>query len=273
MVQLFFVFFCFFFLFQNKCRKLLCPVLQAPDFGRCTNLAIQTNLLVLKVTYRLDILWNETNATIYELNRLGSVLYLQLQKNIGLLEAKCGLQSAVIRMSSKKMNPYFKVFLYYYTQKKCQGETIIRKLSSAVGKEIIVRLNKNEFITFSVAIIQNDNDDNTVVIFHTSSQKVVKAPALNFNDVIRCPMIILNNVDYFRLMNHATNNVENQAINSLFNLGRIGNVTTTNDTRITVCFDDYLSIFPSVSKGLVVSKNIFWLPITFSMVFIGLFAV
>ena len=260
-----------FFLFQNKCRKLLCPVLQAPDFGRCTNLAIQTNLFGFYVTYRLDILWSQTNATFYEFNNFGRLLHIQFQKNIGLLDAKCGLESTIIRMSSKEINPYFKVFLCYYTQKKCQAETIIRRLSSAVEKEIIVRLNKNEFITFSVVIIQNDTDDNTVEIFHKYSQTLVKVPAVNFNDVIRCPKIILSNVDYFLLMNHAANNVEKQAINSLFNLGRIGNITSA--TRVTVCFDNYLSIFPSVSKGLVVSKNMFGLPITFSMLFIGLFAV
>ena len=167
------------FLFQPKCRSLICPFASVSFYGKCEQLVEHTFGLSVEVIYTLTALWSNIDIlftdeiTTFEI--LGNQLLRKLQDDAFQLETQCrycyqylrllkGIKKSSNSHSESNINTgnttYTDSNLLFYTiwltDEDCDLQRLIKHALELAGSSIQMEENGNRYMSFKVELLKEN---------------------------------------------------------------------------------------------------------------------
>ena len=221
------------FIFQNRCRKLVCPISTAPFYGQCKTNVRQINNLCVFMVLRLNGLGEFTrdargSMATANVSSIASMLHAETLRQLGMKACTCYFFVAYSQNNSLSEEILLSIVLS--TTKNCQLETFFR----FAEKRITVRVSDQTEYTFSVSL------DKRLFINLAMTQitRYRYAPMMRkcSGDVriakYICPAV---NIRYSELLSK-TNDADAKG----YHASLLANIKELNENSIvSVCVDDY----------------------------------
>ena len=222
----------FFYFFQKRCLKLICPLGSAAYFGKCQKIAAHIYNLNVGVYYRLQEV-GVSNISLEDYNQYGNktlqnVIDMALHELYGGGDFRCEACSSVLRQvvdHDGHNNEYILQYTFPISD-NCQLDELLEHTTKPFGKELIIVLNSTLSLKYTISI--ESRSLHKIRVYNTlynDGQYWCYATALKQSGLI-CPAVRINSSDL------GTN------LKLLQSAAEIDN-GDTNNTLIEICWDDY----------------------------------
>ena len=253
------------FFFQRICLQLHCPLSSFPWYGACERRSSKTNFMGINVKYRLranryKVKYGANDKEDYSITVLGEAIARHMYRNLGLEEcSRCpeamSKSNNDVIVGNARLPLFFNFMPYFYTYgSKCQEEDIANALSKLIGKELIVNIDEEEYVTFDI-----EEAEYTYVSEQNTS--TVELPVLaafcsvrifhDYRDFHKCPMVKLDSTYYPTLMGRANTATKKSLVNSLFAKEGEPDGWSDQNNATLVCWEDY-------KKTVIRLTNVSW---------------
>ena len=254
-------------MFQEICKKLICPVLTVPYFGVCRKTILKTNGLAIEANYKLEPLWTEwttptDDVSFYNTSKVGKAIHQKIVKSIGLRDEKCRMLYSVVSVTdegepistSKKplqRAAYYIVTSAYLTDNTCQDHLIVNKMAGIVSNSMPVKIKDDGIMYFKVGLIdQASFDDINEPLFNYNTHFV--SSVVSVNSLMACPTIKFTRGEYSAIHRKIIDTRQTDAIMSVFD--EKNEFDKGNESETSVCFSDYMAVV--VNNASVQSQEI-----------------
>ena len=168
------------FLFQQKCRTLICPFASVPFYGKCEKLVEHTLSLAVEVIYTLTVLWSDMNILledeILSLEILGNQLLRKLQDAVFRSKVQCRQCYQYLRLlkSIKKSthshsesnintsnttstDPDLLFYSIWLTDEVCHLQKLINHALELAGSSIQIEDNENRSLSLKIELFKGNS--------------------------------------------------------------------------------------------------------------------
>ena len=242
-------------MFQEICKKLICPVLTVPYFGVCRKTILKTYGLAIEATYKLEPLWTESttptdDVSFYNTSKVGKAIHQKIVKGIGLRAEKCRIKYSFVSVTnegepiSTSKKPLERAPIYiatsaYLTDSTCQDHLIVDKMAGIVSKSMPVNIKEDGITYFKVRLIHVvPFGDVGESIFSYKTHFVTKS--VSVNSLMACPTIKFTRSEYSAILRNIINARRRDAFMSVFD--DKNEFEKGNESETSVCFSDYMAV-------------------------------
>ena len=240
--------------------------MQFPRYGSCQKIYSDVYFLGITIAYRLRANWNKLkygtkDAAEYSITRLGQAIRRQMYNDLGL--GQCGSCRGQFYKSNTDEsigNARLPAFLelspiFYAYGRKCSENIIIGAMSNIIGKELIVYLDDEEYVTFDVEEIehsttpQENMSDLSLSPFEDDDGFCRIRLTKSYRDLNKCPMVKLDTTHNQSLMSLADTAELKNLVKSLFAVDGGPDVLSTQDNTTSVCWEDYRKLVTRLTSS------------------------
>ena len=201
------------------------------------------------------------DAAEYSITGLGQAIRRQMYNDLGL--GQCGSCKALFYKSNTdggignaQLPPFLEFSpMFYAYGRKCSENMIVDAMSNITGKELIVYLDNEEYVTFDVEEIEHSNtpqgnmSDLNLSPFEDEDGFCRIRFIKSYRDLNICPMVKLDTTHTQSLMSLAHTAVLKSLVKSLFAVDGEPDVLSTQDNTTSVCLEDYMKLLRRLTSS------------------------
>ena len=239
------------YLFQHRCRQLLCPFGSSGSYGTCASLVLETQGLKIGINYNLHLEWEQPqqsfNLSIEE--NLVDTIRASFRKVFGLNKKTCPPCRVEIRLVDSNVRylpAELVISVTMPTNSKCQLESILNKATAVLGKQMEIAVNDSVLVSFvnlekrSRGVIKSMR-----VLYRRVTGFGICYPVYELDKEKICPEI---EVKYSDLKLKSSGG--NRNISSLLPVGN-----QSDNATVTVCWEDYAAFMSDSNFALALFYN------------------
>ena len=240
-------------MFQEICKKLICPVLTVPYFGVCRKPILKTYGLAIEATYKLEPLWTPTeDVSFYNTSKVGKAIHQKIIKSISLRAEKCRIKYSFVYVTNEEESistskkPFERATNYiatsaYRTDSTCQDHLIVDKMAGIVSKSMPVKIKEDGITYFKVRLIHvAPFDDVGEPIFSYMDKSHFVSKSVSVNSLMACPTIKFTRSEYSAILRNIIDAGRRDAFMSVFD--DKNEFDKGNESETSVCFSDYMAV-------------------------------
>lgn len=273
----------FIFVFQQRCRRLICPYAQVPVYGKCKQVVEKTHGLSMEIQYTLSVVWSRTDYILTDdmaiLLRVGHEIIQEVKRRYIFEESgpNCPFCYQELRFikeiflsnwsqsnstsgpneenNYKRSNytePNFILSFILYTKDNCQLPNLMQNAVNFAGSEIEIIIYGTTAMLLHLELLTENVHSlltGSKLILGKSTGPEEKCPVTyKLRTKSICPKINISVTDFDHLWAERKNDI----INSMFT-----SESSQSKWYKEMCIDDYLERISNFDSGILRNSGSF----------------